>query len=60
MKYRPNPKLVKVSHWLRTNGPASSLEQIEAGSGVKITKELLAQGECLGLLVWVDAIGAYV
>lgn len=53
-----NPALVKIAYWLRVNGP-SSREQIEAATGITLTPTILAQGDYLGMLRWVEPLGLY-
>jgi hypothetical protein len=54
-----NNDLLTVAYWLRVNGP-SSRERIESATGIALTPTIIAQGDYLGLLRWVDALNAYI
>jgi hypothetical protein len=54
-----NNDLLTVAYWLRVNGP-SSRERIESATGIALTPTIIGQGEYFGLLMWIDALNAYV
>lgn len=59
MRPRLDPNLIKIAYWLRVNGP-STQEEIESGTGIKLTEQIKAQGDFTGVLVFAQHLERYV